>query len=165
MARLPCVNGPRHSDRSCLASLPALQHVLHSYHYDCRLPIPWNLILKVSSSTSHRRHGLVCNRAKSILTAVAHSENVSRALDLLDLCSDFRSIDANHLHTRILGRDGLLRELRCGSRDPHSFHQNSTADLPIPWTPHLALFYIDINMSECYTPSDPCLECCCVRSF
>jgi hypothetical protein len=28
VARLPCVNGPRHSDRSCLASLPALQHVL-----------------------------------------------------------------------------------------------------------------------------------------
>lgn len=39
----------------------------------------------------------------------------------------------------ILGRDGLLRELQCGSRDPHCFHQNSTADLPIPWTPHLAL--------------------------
>lgn len=91
MARLPCVNGPRHSDRSCLASLPALQHVLQSYHHDCRLPIPWNLILKVSSSTSHRRHSLVCHRAKPILTAVAHSEHVSRAFDLLDLCSDFRS--------------------------------------------------------------------------
>lgn len=79
---------------------------------------------------------------------------------LPDLCSDPRPIDNNRLHIGIHGRDGLLRELRCGSRDPHSFHQNSTVDLPIPSAPHFCpvLDRYKLGMSECCTLSDPCLD-------